>query len=178
MNVVELTRGKPTYKAQKEIDKKRENLFVVAANDIPFLTYIFNDVLELSNSEKFHKSSFTILSFQKIFDMSTIDIKYKNQFNIKFSSSGMIDYNDEFTLDFINNYQEKFSMVPHEKSFLGYDLLNSMINAVYPVEFDSSLEYVGHYNNSDFQQIGINNGFENKVVKLFEYSDFTLKELK
>ena len=178
LNVVELTRGKPTYKAQKEIDKKRENLFVVAANDIPFLTYVFNDVLELSNSEKFHKSSFTILSFQKIFDMSTIDIKYKNQFNIKFSSSGMIDYNDEFTLDFINNYQEKFSMVPHEKSFLGYDLLNSMINAVYPVEFESSLEYSGHYNNSDFQQIGINNGFENKVVKLFEYSDFTLKELK
>ena len=110
--------------------------------------------------------------------MSTIDIKYKNQFNIKFSSSGMIDYNDEFTLDFINNYQEKFSMIPHESSFLGYDLLNSMINAIYPVEFDSSLEYFGHYNNSDFQQIGINNGFENKVVKLFEYSDFTLKELK
>ena len=68
LNVVELTRLKPTYKAQKEIDKKRENLFVVAANDIPFLTYVFNDVLELSNSEKFHKSSFTILSFQKIFD--------------------------------------------------------------------------------------------------------------
>ena len=178
LTVVELTRGKPTYKAQKEIDRKKENLFVVAANDIPFLTYVFNDVLELSNSEKFHKSSFTILSFQKIFDMSTIDIKYKNQFNIKFSSSGMIDYNDEFTLDFINNYQEKFSMIPHENSFLGYDLLNSMINAVYPVESDNSLEYVGHYNNSDFQQIGINNGFENKVVKLFEYSDFTLKELK
>ena len=178
LTVVELTRGKPTYKAQKEIDRKKENLFVVAANDIPFLTYVFNDVLELSNSEKFHKSSFTILSFQKIFDMSTIDIKYKNQFNIKFSSSGMIDYNDEFTLDFINNYQEKFSMIPHENSFLGYDLLNSMINAVYPIESDNSLEYVGHYNNSDFQQIGINNGFENKVVKLFEYSDFTLKELK
>ena len=178
LTVVELTRGKPTYKAQKEIDRKKENLFVVAANDIPFLTYVFNDVLELSNSEKFHKSSFTILSFQKIFDMSTIDIKYKNQFNIKFSSSGMIDYNDEFTLDFINNYQEKFSMIPHENSFLGYDLLNSMINAVYPVESDNSLKYVGHYNNSDFQQIGINNGFENKVVKLFEYSDFTLKELK
>lgn len=178
LTVVELIRGKPTYKAQKEIDRKKENLFVVAANDIPFLTYVFNDVLELSNSEKFHKSSFTILSFQKIFDMSTIDIKYKNQFNIKFSSSGMIDYNDEFTLDFINNYQEKFSMIPHENSFLGYDLLNSMINAVYPVESDNSLEYVGHYNNSDFQQIGINNGFENKVVKLFEYSDFTLKELK
>ena len=117
LTVVELTRGKPTYKAQKEIDRKKENLFVVAANDIPFLTYVFNDVLELSNSEKFHKSSFTILSFQKIFDMSTIDIKYKNQFNIKFSSSGMIDYNDEFTLDFINNYQEKFSMIPHENSF-------------------------------------------------------------
>ena len=178
LTVVELIRGKPTYKAQKEIDRKKENLFVVAANDIPFLTYVFNDVLELSNSEKFHKSSFTILSFQKIFDMSTIDIKYKNQFNIKFSSSGMIDYNDEFTLDFINNYQEKFSMIPHENSFLGYDLLNSMINAVYPVESDNSLEYVGHYNNSDFQQIGINNGFENKVVKLFEYSDFTLKELE
>lgn len=178
LTVVELTRGKPTYKAQKEIDRKKENLFVVAANDIPFLTYVFNDVLELSNSEKFHKSSFTILSFQKIFDMSTIDIKYKNQFNIKFSSIGMIDYNDEFTLDFINNYQEKFSMIPHENSFLGYDLLNSMINAVYPIESDNSLEYVGHYNNSDFQQIGINNGFENKVVKLFEYSDFTLKELK
>ena len=178
LTVIELIRGKPTYKAQKEIDRKKENLFVVAANDIPFLTYVFNDVLELSNSEKFHKSSFTILSFQKIFDMSTIDIKYKNQFNIKFSSSGMIDYNDEFTLDFINNYQEKFSMIPHENSFLGYDLLNSMINAVYPVESYNSLEYVGHYNNSDFQQIGINNGFENKVVKLFEYSDFTLKELK
>ena len=70
-------------------------------------------------------------------------------------------------------------MSPQENAFLGYDLLMSMISNLYPVdkEVDKTL-FQGHYNYCDYKQIGSNNGFENKVVKLFEYSDYKLNQLK
>ena len=55
----------------------------------------------------------------------------------------------------------------------------SMINTLYPVEKEVvKIPFQGHYNYCDYRQIGSNNGFENKVVKLFEYSDYMLHQLK
>ena len=69
-------------------------------------------------------------------------------------------------------------MNPQENAFLGYDLLLSMINTLYPVKkVEVHTPFQGHFNYFDYQQIGLNNGFENKFVKLFEYSDYTLHQL-
>ncbi len=175
---LKLSRGESTSIVKNQIDSKKENLFVVAASDIPFLTFIFNDLLEISNSEEFHRARFSILGFQQLFDMNSIDIKYKNSFKLKFTSNGRIDYKNDHTTKFIENYQHKFDMKPQENAFLGYDLLLSMINHIYPVNNESVTKFTGHLNQCDYKQIGTNNGFENKVVKLFEYSDYDLNQIK
>ena len=179
LSYLRLYRGESTSSIRDEVDAKKENLFVVAASDIPFLTFIFNDLLELSNSEKFFRTKFSILGFQELFDMNSIDIKYKNNFRLKFSSKGRIDYSEKKTINFVEKYQDKFKMSPQENAFLGYDLLISMISNLYPVDREVvKIPFQGHYNYCDFKQIGSNNGFENKVVKLFEYSDYKLNQLK
>ena len=179
LSYLRLYRGESTSSIRDVVDAKKENLFVVAASDIPFLTFIFNDLLELSNSEKFFRTKFSILGFQELFDMNSIDIKYKNNFRLKFSSKGRIDYSNEKSINFVEEYQDKFKMSPQENAFLGYDLLTSMISNLYPVDKEvDNTPFQGHYNYCDYKQIGSNNGFENKVVKLFEYSDYKLHQLK
>lgn len=179
LSFLRLYRGKSTSTVRNEVDTKKENLFVVAASDIPFLTFVFNDLLELSNSEKFFRTKFSIIGFQELFKMNSIDIKYKNNFRLKFTSKGRIDYSNEKTINFMEDYQDTFKMSPQENAFLGYDLLMSMINTLYPVEKEVvKIPLQGHYNYCDYRQIGSNNGFENKVVKLFEYSDYMLHQLK
>ena len=66
--------------------------------------------------------------------MNSIDIKYKNNFRLKFSSKGRIDYSNEKSINFVEEYQDKFKMSPQENAFLGYDLLTSMISNLYPVD--------------------------------------------
>ena len=179
LSYLRLYRGESTSSIRDVVDAKKENLFVVAASDIPFLTFIFNDLLELSNSEKFFRTKFSILGFQELFDMNSIDIKYKNNFRLKFSSKGRIDYSNEKSINFVEEYRDKFNMSPQENAFLGYDLLTSMISNLYPVDNEvDKTPFKGHYNYCDYKQIGSNNGFENKVVKLFEYSDYKLHQLK
>ena len=179
LTLLRLYRGESTSLIRDEVDAKKENLFVVAASDIPFLTFIFNDILELSNSEKFYRTKLLIIGFQELFDMNSIDIKYKNNFKLKFTSKGRIDYAHDKTIDFIEDYKDKFKMNPQENAFLGNDLLLSMINTLYPVKKgEVYTPFQGHFNYSDYKQIGLNNGFENKVVKLFEYSDYTLHQIK
>ena len=179
LSYLRLFRGESTSSIRDVVDSKKENLFVVAASDIPFLTFIFNDLLELSNSEKFFRAKFSILGFQELFDMNSIDIKYKNNFRLKFSSKGRIDYSNEKSINFVEEYQDKFKMSPQENAFLGYDLLISMISNLYPVDKEvDNTPFQGHYNYCDYKQIGSNNGFENKVVKLYEYSDYKLYQLK
>lgn len=179
LTLLRLYRGETTSLIRDEVDAKKENLFVVAASDIPFLTFIFNDILELSNSEKFYRTKLLIIGFQELFDMNSIDIKYKNNFKLKFTSKGRIDYAHDKTIDFIEDYKDKFKMNPQENAFLGNDLLLSMINTLYPVKKgEVYTPFQGHFNYSDYKQIGLNNGFENKVVKLFEYSDYTLHQIK
>ena len=179
LSYLRLFRGESTSSIRDVVDAKKENLFVVAASDIPFLTFIFNDLLELSNSEKFFRAKFSILGFQELFDMNSIDIKYKNNFRLKFSSKGRIDYSNEKSINFVEEYQDKFKMSPQENAFLGYDLLISMISNLYPVDKEvDNTPFQGHYNYCDYKQIGSNNGFENKVVKLYEYSDYKLHQLK
>ena len=179
LSYLRLYREKSTSTVRDEVDAKKENLFVVAASDIPFLTFIFNDLLELSNSEKFFQTKFSIIGFQELFKMNSIDIKYKNNFRLKFTSKGRIDYNNEKTINFIQDFQDTFKMSPQENAFLGYDLLMSMINTLYPIEKEVvKIPFQGHYNYCDYRQIGSNNGFENKVVQLFEYSGYILHQLK
>ena len=179
MSYLRLYRGESTSSIRDVVDAKKENLFVVAASDIPFLTFIFNDLLELSNSEKFFRTKFSILGFQELFDMNSIDIKYKNNFRLKFSSKGRIDYGNEKSINFVEEYRDKFNMSPQENAFLGYDLLISMISNLYPVDNEvDKTPFQGNYNYCDYKQIGFNNGYENKVVKLFEYSDYKLHQLK
>ena len=59
-------------------DKKR-NLIVITSNQVPFLTYAFNKIIEFSNSQEHYKSDFEIFGFEDLYRIKTIDVIYKKQ---------------------------------------------------------------------------------------------------
>jgi ABC-type branched-subunit amino acid transport system substrate-binding protein len=171
-----LKRGDNFYSVKKHLSRKDTNLIVICANDIPFMTYAFNKVIELSNSKDFFKYNFTIGGFEDLFNMSTIDNIYKNKFKIYFVSKGLIENNSKRVLKFKDWYQADFKMQVDQTSIIAYDLTMSIFNAVYPSK-DNSVIYEGLFNNFNYEKIGPSSGFENKSVKLFRYNKYKLFQI-
>ena len=174
---INLKRGDASYAIKRNLSKRDTNLFVVATPDVPFMTYIFNMLIELSNSQKYYKYKYAILGFEELYEMNTIDMEYKEKFNLHFTSRGMIDYNSDASLKFIEDYNLEYKMKPVEASFIGYDIFNSIIKKVYPVESHFNPAYNGLYNSVNFQNIDSTSGFENKHVQLFRYDNYKLQPL-
>ena len=173
---IDIKRGDNFHYIQRKLSKRDTNLIVIAAYDIPFMTYVFNKIIELSNSENFYKSDFAIAGFDGLFHMNTIDDLYKNKFRLQFVSKGMIDYSTDKVEIFTKRYNKLFKMEPVKSSFIGYDIVMSIINQVYPKE-DTIIPYNGIFNNVSFENIGPNSGYENKSVKLYRYKDYKIHQI-
>ena len=140
------------------------------------MTYVFNKVIEMSNSKNYFKYKFAIVGFEDIFNMNTIDDIYKNKFNLQFISKGLINYEDVKTLKFMDSYRSNFEMEPDELSFIAFDMVMSIFNDIYPTDAPSK-EYQGIYNNVKFEKIGPNSGFENKAIKIFRYKNYKVYQI-
>ena len=95
-----LKRGDDWSHLLDKLSKKKSNLIVITSNQVPFLTYAFNKIIEFSNSQNHYKSDFEIFGFEDLYTMKTIDIKYKNKFNLHFVSKGILDYESKFVILF------------------------------------------------------------------------------
>ena len=90
--------------------------------------------------------------------MNTIDVKYKNKFNLHFSSNGIINYNAENVISFVNNYRNKFLSEPTIFAFESYDMVKSIFLQVFPADTNSSVLYSGLKNDVIFNKIENNSG--------------------
>ena len=176
INPILLKRGDKFSSVTNKLLKKDTNLIVLTAYDIPFMTYVFNKVIEMSNSKDFFKYKFAITGFEDIFNMNTTDDIYKNKFNLQFISKGLIDYEEYKTLEFIDTYRTNFEMEPDKLSFIAFDMVMSIFNKVYPSKLETE-EYDGLYNNVNFEKIGPNSGFENKSIKIFRYNNYKVHQI-
>jgi LysM repeat protein len=172
---IELKRGDNFFEVKKQLSKNDTNIIIIADTDIPFMTYVFNKVIELSNSKQYYNYNFSIAGFEGLLKMNTIDEKYKEKYNIHFVSKGQINFNSEGTIEFLNTYQDTFEMKADKISIIAYDLILSIFNKVYPD--NNKAIYNGIFNNVDFQKIGEYSGYENKAVKLFRYKNYNLQKI-
>ena len=174
---IPLERGEDWSIILNELSNNKKNIIILCSNNIPFLTYSFNQIIEFSNSKNHYKSKFIIFGFEDLYRMKTIDIKYKNKFNLHFVSKGILDYESKFVILFVEKYQMTFSSEPTVFSFLGYDILKSMFYELYPLNNEIKGEYNGLQHDIKFGQIDTNSGSENTSVKFYNITNFKLVKL-
>ena len=169
-------RGEDWENLHELLSQDKNNLFVICSNQIPFLTYAFNQIIEFSNSQNHYNSKFTIFGFEELFRLNTIDVNYKNKFNLHFSSVGLIDYESSKVKNFIERYQNYFSAEPTQLVFDGYDIVHSVfLNAFSNNQYDKL--YQGLKTDVNFKKIDTNSGLENTIVKFYNLEDFQLNQL-
>ena len=174
---ISLIRGGDWSFILNKLSSNKKNIIVLCSNQIPFLTYSFNQIIEFSNSKDHYKSKFIIFGFEDLYRMKTIDIKYKNKFNLHFASKGILDYKSENVKIFIEKYQKNFYSQPTSFSYLGYDILKSIFNKFYPFNNEINEVYNGVQYEINFGQIDSNSGSENKSVNFYNITDYKLVKL-
>ena len=112
-----------------------------------------------------------------MYRLNTIDVKYKNKFNLHFSSNGIVNYDSENVTSFANHYRYKFFSEPTELACESYDMVKSIFLEVFPADTNSSIFYSGLKSDVIFHKIEDNSGSENITVKFYKLNNFILNQL-
>jgi LysM repeat protein len=172
-----LKRGDDWSHLLDKLSKKKSNLIVITSNQVPFLTYAFNKIIEFSNSQNHYKSDFEIFGFEDLYRIKTIDVIYKNKFNLHFVSKGIPDLNSIIIAKFKDKYRDFLSAEPTKYSYLGYDILKSIFMKIYPDKLNSESYYQGLLNDVFYNRIALGSGSENNLVNFYRIEDYNLIQI-
>jgi LysM repeat protein len=172
-----LKRGDDWSHLLDKLSKKKSNLIIITSNQVPFLTYAFNKIIEFSNSQEHYKSDFEIFGFEDIYRIKTIDVIYKNKFNLHFVSKGIPDLNSNRIAEFKDKYRDFLSAEPTKYSYLGYDIVKSIIMKIYPDKLNSESYYQGLLNDVFYNRIDLGSGSENNLVNFYRIEDYNLIQI-
>lgn len=172
-----LKRGDDWSHLLDKLSKKKSNLIIITSNQVPFLTYAFNKIIEFSNSQEHYKSDFEIFGFEDIYRINTIDVIYKNKFNLHFVSKGIPDLNSNRIAEFKDKYRDFFSAEPTKYSYLGYDIVKSIFMKIYPDKLNSESYYQGLLNDVFYNRIDLGSGSENSLVNFYRIEDYNLIQI-
>ena len=172
-----LKRGDDWSHLLDKLSKKKSNLIIITSNQVPFLTYAFNKIIEFSNSKEHYKSDFEIFGFEDIYRIKTIDIIYKNKFNLHFVSKGIPDLNSNRIAEFKDKYRDFLSAEPTKYSYLGYDIVKSIFMKIYPDKLNSESYYQGLLNDVFYNRIDLGSGSENSLVNFYRIEDYNLIQI-
>jgi len=172
-----LKRGDDWSHLLDKLSKKKSNLIIIISNQVPFLTYAFNKIIEFSNSQEHYKSDFEIFGFEDIYRIKTIDVIYKNKFNLHFVSKGIPDLNSNRIAEFKDKYRDFLSAEPTKYSYLGYDIVKSIFMKIYPDKLNSESYYQGLLNDVFYNRIDLGSGSENSLVNFYRIEDYNLIQI-
>ena len=172
-----LKRGDDWSHLLDKLSKKKSNLIIITSNQVPFITYAFNKIIEFSNSQEHYKSDFEIFGFEDIYRIKTIDVIYKNKFNLHFVSKGIPDLNSNRIAEFKDKYRDFLSAEPTKYSYLGYDIVKSIFMKIYPDKLNSESYYQGLLNDVFYNRIDLGSGSENSLVNFYRIEDYNLIQI-
>jgi LysM repeat protein len=172
-----LKRGEDWTNLLDKLSNNKSNLIVITSNKVPFLTYAFNQVIEFSNSQNHYKSNFEIFGFEDLYKIKTIDVIYKNKFNLNFVSKGIPDLSSIKIAEFKDKYRNLFSAEPTKYSYLGYDIVKSIFMKIYPDKLNSESHYKGLLNDVLYNRIDLGSGSENNLVNFYRIKDYNLIQI-
>jgi LysM repeat protein len=170
-------RGDRWSDLKNKLSKRTDNTFIILSNNVPFLTYAFNNIIGFSNSRSHYRSKFKVFGFEDLYRMNTIEVKYKEKFDLHFSSNGIANYDSLNLIKFIDNYKNIFLSEPNELAFEGYDMVKSIFLQVFPPNYSTENTYSGLKNDVIFYKIEENSGSENITVKFYNLNNFVLNQL-
>ena len=172
-----LKRGDDWSHLLDKLSKKKSNLIIIISNQVPFITYAFNKIIEFSNSQEHYKSDFEIFGFEDIYRIKTIDVIYKNKFNLHFVSKGIPDFNSNRIAEFKDKYRDFLFAEPTKYSYLGYDIVKSIFMKIYPYKLNSESYYQGLLNDVLYNRIDLGSGSENNLVNFYRIEDYNLIQI-
>ena len=172
-----LKRGDDWSHLLDKLSKKKSNLIIIISNQVPFITYAFNKIIEFSNSQEHYKSDFEIFGFEDIYRIKTIDVIYKNKFNLHFVSKGIPDLNSNRIAEFKDKYRDFLFAEPTKYSYLGYDIVKSIFMKIYPYKLNSESYYQGLLNDVFYNRIDLGSGSENNLVNFYRIEDYNLIQI-
>ena len=172
-----LKRGDDWSHLLDKLSKKKSNLIIIISNQVPFITYAFNKIIEFSNSQEHYKSDFEIFGFEDIYRIKTIDVIYKNKFNLHFVSKGIPDFNSNRIAEFKDKYRDFLFAEPTKYSYLGYDIVKSIFMKIYPYKLNSESYYQGLLNDVFYNRIDLGSGSENNLVNFYRIEDYNLIQI-
>ena len=172
-----LKRGDDWSHLLDKLSKKKSNLIIIISNQVPFITYAFNKIIEFSNSQEHYKSDFEIFGFEDIYRIKTIDVIYKNKFNLHFVSKGIPDFKSNRIAEFKDKYRDFLSAEPTKYSYLGYDIVKSIFMKIYPYKLNSESYYQGLLNDVFYNRIDLGSGSENNLVNFYRIEDYNLIQI-
>ena len=172
-----LKRGDDWSHLLDKLSKKKSNLIIIISNQVPFITYAFNKIIEFSNSQEHYKSDFEIFGFEDIYRIKTIDVIYKNKFNLHFVSKGIPDFKSNRIAEFKDKYRDFLFAEPTKYSYLGYDIVKSIFMKIYPYKLNSESYYQGLLNDVFYNRIDLGSGSENNLVNFYRIEDYNLIQI-
>ena len=172
-----LKRGDDWSHLLDKLSKKKSNLIIIISNQVPFITYAFNKIIEFSNSQEHYKSDFEIFGFEDIYRIKTIDVIYKNKFNLHFVSKGIPDFKSNRIAEFKDKYRDFLFAEPTKYSYLGYDIVKSIFMKIYPYKLNSESYYQGLLNDVFYNRIDLGSGSENSLVNFYRIEDYNLIQI-
>jgi hypothetical protein len=172
-----LKRGDDWSHLLDDLSNKKRNLIVITSNQVPFLTYAFNQIIEFSNSQTHYKSDFEIFGFEDLYRIKTIDVVYKNKFNLHFVSKGIPNLSSKRLVKFKDKYRNVFSAEATKYSYLGHDIVKSIFMKIYPDKLTSDSYFKGLLNDVFYNRINIGSGSENELVNFYRIKNYNLIQI-
>lgn len=98
------------------LDPDTQNVVVIFSEDPVFLSDL------ISKLRMMRKYNIAVIGPSKLLKIQTLEMDYLNRLNLSMPDGNFIDYSDEYTISFIEQYREKYKGEPSQFAFQGYDV--------------------------------------------------------
>lgn len=163
-----------------KLRKDTVNIIVVPSNDVKFVTSVFTRVNNVLNANVYSKKMkvivFGLEDWNKIDD---IDLKHRMRSAQHYSSYKFLDYDDDKTNDFVNDFRNVYGDEPKSPAFQGFDIGYYFLSALHLYGQNYTHFLNQHHidliqNNFKFTSISSRNGYENTAKCIVKYQDYNL----
>ena len=160
----------------------KNNVLFVPTTDQSTVTNMFSYLITTLNKRDYKDYRVTLIGLEEWMNFNNIDMDYYQRLNVHYCTSQFTDETDSLTIEFIENYVKDKKVYPDKNALLGFDIGYYFANyfnhnglPILPAHLNN---YKGKTINLEFFKTGIESGYENKVIHLLYFNDYTLKKME
>ena len=166
------------YDLMHNLSLNRQNQVLVLSNNEAFVSVVLSRLVDRS----LKLFDINVLGQSSWLSFKNIEIEYLHNLGVTIFTPFFIDYEDSYTLHFLQKFRDYYGLEPNEikmkgynLAFLGYDITFYFANAFRQYGFDCT-GCLNHLNTRclmskySFEPVNSSGGFENIRINLIRYS--------